>query len=174
MAITLVVAAPADAGVLETDSAAIVGWHGKKDFQNNIFPSPTYDFFAKVDYAVYAPGQMANSDHFDASDDPSGGTEYVYAYQIFNTGQDTLPITELSVGLNNDEVVANQQSLPDPLGPPSHVPDDMSFQGAGPTYDSAWWFFDKDKGNDIPVGDPDPKSEILIFTSPSGPEWGSA
>jgi hypothetical protein len=49
---------------------------------------------AVVDYAVYAPGSFGDI----LTPDPSGGSEYVYAYQIIPT--DTLPVTFLTIGLS--------------------------------------------------------------------------
>jgi hypothetical protein len=45
-----------------------------------------------VEYAVFAPGQYAGSD-------TSGGTDYIYAYQIFSDSSSTVAVDFFSVGI---------------------------------------------------------------------------
>lgn len=82
--------APA-AGFLVGDVTALV--HNSAAFANDLGP-----IHAIVEYAAYAPGTF----DVPGAVDPSGGTEYVYAYQLFNTGgaQDNT-LSVLTIGVKN-------------------------------------------------------------------------
>ena len=73
---------------LSVDPAGIAGFTGSQNFASGTLS-------ARMDYAVYAPGAYALS--ANAGVDPSLGTKYVYAYQIFNTGTVT-PVSVSTIG----------------------------------------------------------------------------
>ena len=52
-----------------------------------------------VDYAVYAPGEFQASSTLGYPADPSNGSEFVYAYQLWNNVGGHLGVTTLTVGL---------------------------------------------------------------------------
>ena len=62
-------------GLLLSDPCAIPAWTGTTNYDSGGV------LLADVDYAVFAPGDYGGID-------PSGGTEYVYAYQVFNNSPD--------------------------------------------------------------------------------------
>ena len=143
------------AGILAANSGgAIPGFTGTQFFDDVFFG---FTVSANVDYAVFAPGT------FNAAfpgQDTSGGTDYVYAYQIENLDTDILAFT---VGLDGDE----------PLGVVGFISDvglidstASSYTGAGPT--SAAWDFNT---GTLSIGN---SSAVLIFTSAAAPEWDSA
>ena len=147
----------AHAGLLaDNDAGALPGFTGNTNFAGGFL---TYTIDADVDYAVFAPGT------FDAAFpglDPSGGTEYVYAYQIANNDTD---ISKLTVGLDGDE----------PLGTIGYIadagltdPSDSLFVGI-PNPTSAAWDFTVP--NPLTIGN---SSAVLIFTSAAAPEYDSA
>ena len=150
-------------GMLATDTNAMPAWQGTQTYLcsgGNMGFAPF--LHADVDYAVYAPGD------FGLGDDPSGGEDYVYAYQIFHTGlEGNNPIfgdgddsvKQFTVGLDGDEAADNIGYLVGTgLAPDSHLFNTTS----------AVWNYD---ANVIPPGDPAPHSAILLFTSPNSPEW---
>ena len=103
-----------------------------------------------MDYAVYEPGEFGL---WFPGEDPSGGDDYVYAYQITNTGADLIQCT---VGLDGDEPLGSIGYLPGTGIEPtnSHFID-------GPPPTSAGWNWDY-MGSDT--------TAIVIFTSDAGPE----
>jgi len=133
---------------------AIPAYTGSQAFSNGFM---TFTVNADVDYAVFAPGAFGAA--FPGLD-PSGGTEYVYAYQVENTDPAT-DISKLTVGLDGDEPLGTIGFIPD-AG--LHDPADELFVGAPPT--SAAWDFSA--ATPLPSG---VTSAILIFTSAAGPEW---
>ena len=147
-------AGSAEAGLLSSNSGgAIPAYTGSQLFSAS---STGFSVSANVDYAVFAPGAFGAA---FPGQDPSNGTEYVYAYQIENF--DTA-VNKLTVGLDGDE----------PLGSVGFVSDagliDPSaslFVGSGPT-SSAWDFAPNSLLNTS-------SSSILIFTSAAAPEWDS-
>jgi hypothetical protein len=157
-ALLLAHATTARAGILATDPNALAGFRGTQPFA---FAMPPFSFNATVDYAVYAPGQFQQT--FGAGSDPSGGTRFVYAYQMFNTGtaQQLLP-RELSVGFNGNQNPANIGFLPDAFGNFGIDPTTSTFIPAAPPFTSAIW----NRTNWLPAG---AASEILLFTAPNGP-----
>ena len=158
----------AQAGLLSSNSGgAIPGYTGSILFSGDsftdygIYQDPInmipYSVSANVDYAVFAPGAFGVA---FPGQDPSGGTEYVYAYQIENLDTD---ISKLTVGLDGDEPLGTVGFLATGLTDPTA----SSFIGAGPT--SAAWDFTVPgaltNGN---------SSAVLIFTSAAAPEWDTA
>lgn len=144
--------ASAQGGLLSTNSGgAIAGFTGTQLFNDNF---SGFTVSANVDFAVFAPGTFPFAD-------PSGGTEFVYAYQIENLDTD---VSKFTVGLDGDEPLGSigfvsDVGLTDPTA--------SAFVGAGPT--SAAWDFTVPgaltNGN---------SSAILIFTSSAAPERDSA
>ena len=107
--VALAVASTASAGVLATDGNAIGAFQGSVNMANSFQPIPGYPLFynvnADVDFAVYAPN-LGNSNFdqtFGPGADPSGGADFVYAYQVFNLASMSSSITSFSVGLDGDE-----------------------------------------------------------------------
>jgi PEP-CTERM motif len=152
----LVSGTAAQAGLLAANSGgAIPAYTGTQFFDANF---SGFTVSANVDFAVFAPGA------FDAAfpgQDTSGGTDYVYAYQIANLDTD---ITKLTVGLDGDEPLGVIGSIADGG---STVPTNSAYVGAGPT-SSAWDFTGPGA---LANGS---TSDILIFTSAAPPEWDSA
>lgn len=154
---------PASGGPLSTDPNAMLS--GSQDFQG------LFTFIkADVEYAVYAPGMFGTSAALGnpAADDPSGGTEYVYAYEVFNRATSSVPLNSLSIGLEPFAV----------SGDPGDVTHTPNTPEAGLEPDIAEW---------IPnVGDPKANvkwgwtatlidagihSDILLFVSPHAPDF---
>ena len=176
----LLVAAPASAVILPVDGNAMPGWQGTRLFQDSFY---TFQLSANVDFAVYEPGAFDIT--FGIGADPSGGAEYVYAYQIHNHLTDTSTISALTVGLDGD---TNPLRPPEPLtnGPPlGYVSflDDVLFSdfgldpsdsravppgGSPPPTSMRWDFVDG-----LPTLLPGMSSDILLFTCPALPEWDS-
>lgn len=77
-------ASVASAGFLATDPVALPGFKGSQPFVSGTLN-------VNVDYAVFAPGA------YPIAEDPSLGSEFVYAYQIFP--HDFKPVTFFTVGL---------------------------------------------------------------------------
>lgn len=179
--VVLLLAATANAvTVLPADANAMGPWQGSVHVFGQL---ASFAVEADVDFAVYAPSPGASN--FDATfglgADPTGGTEYVYAYQVFNvtTGSISDTITEFQIGLDGDETLTGNPaaSPPDQLG---HV---FFVDGTGDVSPSSALLSD-------PTGTPAPtaavwsflsvlipsgqSSDVLLFTSPDGPEWDSA
>jgi hypothetical protein len=147
------------ADLLCNDPNAIAAWSGEKAFTAT---DGTFSINAAVDFAVYAPGKFNTT--FGGAD-PSGGTEYVYAYQIFNvTDPASEEITKISVGLLPLSGAHNIGVLTSPpvLGG-GIVPDLYRLSGG-----SARWNFDDPT---IAYGD---HTAVFFFTSPDAPEWLAA
>ena len=71
-------------------------WRGTVPFDNVVsFGHTTFSLSSDVDYAVYAPGKFDLS--FGSAADPSNGSQYVYAYQLFDVGGNQ-NVTAFSVG----------------------------------------------------------------------------
>jgi hypothetical protein len=167
--IVLTSASAVVAGPLPTDVNALDGgvpttWQGTQAFFA-LPPVGVGQLSANVEYAVYAPGKFGLS--FGPLNDPSGGTHYVYAYQIYNTavGAGARSISTLTVGLDGNELPANPGFLGAALG---LAPSGSSLVPAGPPSTSARWSY---TGTLLAPGG---NSEVLIFTSPYGPEKESA
>jgi hypothetical protein len=149
--------------ILATDANAIAGFHGTRDFSTSI---GTLSMKGEVDYAVYAPGQFKLT--FNAAADPSNDTQYVYAYQMHNTGGTAdRDLGFLSVGFDGQG-----GSNPGGMGfLNNNLGDDPSastlIPTGGPPYNSATWNF----ASTIHDGQ---FSEILLFTSPFPPKFFTA
>ncbi len=148
VALVLGIASFASAGFLATDATAMPGFVGSQAFASG-------SMTANVDYAVYAPGNFAG----DAlTPDPSGGTEYVYAYQVFPTGTD--PVTFMTVGLvtGNGAHNATQYTL---------------YGGAGGIPATAWTVQSSSAAAAflIPELTSPSFSQVMVFTSPNPPTF---
>ena len=76
-------------GSIYNDPAAIAGFTNKTTFNITM---DGQSLQADVEYAVYAPGDYTGHDL-------SGGNEYVYAYQIFNSSQSNVTVDFFSIGI---------------------------------------------------------------------------
>jgi hypothetical protein len=123
---------------------------------------------ADVEYAVFAPGDYPGLD-------PSGGSNYVYAYQILpalDTDGTTILgstyVSWFSVGLDGDENPSGIGSDPTQAILGGQPPDTSAFQGTPIT--TALWEYIPTVLN-VHTG---AYSEVLLFTSPFVPEWDNA
>ena len=73
---------------LFNDPAAMAGLTGKISINITTWSVLKAD----VEYAVYSPGDYQG-------DDQTGGSEYIYAYQIFNSAQSNVAVDFFSVGI---------------------------------------------------------------------------
>lgn len=134
-------------------------WRGSVLFSGGV---PGWIVNANVEYAVYAPGKFGTSTALGEPDDPSGGADWVYAYQIFNNASDPYDlINTLTVGLDGNEG-PNFISFLDGV---DINPSSSYF----PSATSAKWDF---QDPNIPSGGA--ASDILFFTAPFGPETDNA
>ncbi|MDP6380363.1 MAG: PEP-CTERM sorting domain-containing protein [Phycisphaerae bacterium] len=144
------------AAALVDDTNAIAAWQGTKSFF--AFDAGLHAILSvDVEYAVYGPGDYGGID-------PSGGTEYVYAYQIFNDLAGNVPVTLLSVGINpdaNPTIIGQDSTAGTPGGTPLTF---AAFSGTPPT--SAIWYFTSN-----PIDPPTELSQVLLVTSIHAPEW---
>jgi len=118
----------AEAGLLSANSGGAIGAFTGTQLFSSDFGGFTVN--ASVDYAVFAPGAFGVA---FPGQDPSNGSDYVYAYQINNL-PGTIPaataISQFTVGLDGDE----------PLGATGFVsgigitiPSSTGYVGSGPT-----------------------------------------
>ena len=165
----LALSVPASAGVLQSDTNSIPAFTGITNMSINFY-GITCD--ADVEFAVYAPN--AGASNFDATfglgADPTGGLEFVYAYQVFNlTAPLATPVTSLTVGLDGDEynVFSPPVNVGFVAGTGTIAPSASSFVTPGlPTAPTSvrWDFLSPT----IPLST---TSDVLFFTSSDGPEW---
>lgn len=92
------VASTALAGPLGSDPAGLEGFTGSVSFNADDI------LLVDLDYAVFAPGNYP--DDGVNGNDPSDGSEYVYAYQAFNVSSSE-PLTSITVGLAEDSGAGN-------------------------------------------------------------------
>jgi hypothetical protein len=97
--------APAMGGLIAGDTNAMGGqWQGTLQMTGvatNPITHATVNLYVDVEYAVYSPGQFSES--FSGLD-PSNGTEYVYAYQLFNISSSTDGgLISFTVGMDGNE-----------------------------------------------------------------------
>jgi len=153
----LVAGSAVQAGLLAANSGGAIPAFTGTQFYNDGFSSFTVS--ANVDFAVFAPGAFGVA---FPGQDPSGGTEYVYAYQIANLSTD---INKMTVGLNGGD---------EPLGSIGSVagvglvdPSASLYVGSGTPNSAAWDFAPGQLGNGL-------SSAVLFFTSPAPPELDTA
>jgi len=161
VAMWAVASAPASAGPIAGDVAAMPAWQGTQQFYAT---SGVETLQVDVEYAVYAPGNYSLS-----GTDPSGGTQFVYAYQVFNDLLGNAPVSTFSVGLDPTANVANIGSDAGSGTLGGTAPTASAFSGTPPT-SAVWYFY-------LNTIDPPPTNEhsaVLLFTSPYGPKWAPA
>ena len=157
-AVLLALSGTADASPLVSDLNAMAAWQGTQQFYAT---SGVTKLQVDVEYAVYAPGKYGLS-----GTDPSGDTQFVYAYQVFNDLLGNVPVSSFSVGLDPTANVANIGSDAGTGTPGGTAPTASAFTGTPPT-SAVWYFF-------LNTIDPPPANEystVLLFTSPYGPRW---
>ena len=155
---------------LASDPNAMPDWQGTLNLNGT--GSGGVNIHANIDYAVYAPATEPVGGNFNSTfpgQDPSNGSQYVYAYQIFNIGTTgDAKIMSFTVGLDGDiyESPANINNFNNPNLPVGVNVYSMQFTGTPPT--SANWNY---LISNIGLGG---RSKILMFTSPCPPEWDYA
>lgn len=158
----LTLSAAAVAGPLPVDPNAIPGWQGSANF---LGVNGAFTLSAAVEFAVYAPGQFPTSALLGnpGAIDPSLGTEYVYAYEVFNQGNAVM--ISLSVGIQPGGIPNGSTNVThDPVSPELGLAPDISqFIPAGDPKTSAKWSYTTS------LLLPGLHSDILLFTSPFGP-----
>ena len=146
--------------LLPDDPNAMAAWQGTAVF----YASGERVLDVEVDYAVYAPDNYSGTD-------PSGGTDYVYAYEMFNTGDAaSAEVSSFTVCLADGANVANLGTDTSGSAPGNQAAPEIAPSLTGLSTSSAQWYF---VSNYI---DYDEDSVTLIFTSPHAPQWltGSA
>ncbi len=154
-------------GPLDGDVNAIPGFTGSQAFSvtNN------GDLLeVDVDYAVFAPGDYPGAGV--AGTDPSGGGDYVYAYQAYVSTTGNVGMSQLSLGLLDDDFVNPQ---PDPLNVAFYdtlhettggdVPSNSFLMSASVL---VWWRFTT---SEVSPGD---HSVVVLITSDFGPTFEPA
>ena len=154
---------------LATDGNAMPAWQGTQVWD---VIDGGLRLNARVEYAVYAPGAYGSS-----GVDPSGDDDYVYAYQIFNDLAGNQLVSAFQVGIALDPVLP---ALPGNIGadstsgvPGGLTPAFYTFVGAAPS-SADWYFADVAPYSVINPPPANEYSEVLLFTSPNGPQMGSA
>ena len=142
---------------LTTDPAYVdpssVVWQGTKAFDNGILT-------ATVDYCVYAPGTFPYGSYTldsGASYTPAGN-EFVYAYQMHNTGN--VAVTLLSVKML-DSNKANNIGY---LTVAGTVPEGSDFDAPAPNRLTANWYYDSGLNSNQ-------STYYLIYSSINVPLW---
>ncbi len=174
-AILVLVAAQGAMAGLATDINTFVDgnsyvWSGSQEYKNTpVFPQLHVD----VEYAVY--GRAGFDLSFPTNTLPAAtGTQYVYAYQIFNDlnphaggavwagSEDYVQV--FTTGLNDgDEEAANPGYVAGTgVAPISSIPTTAS---------AKWTFLDMAGKTRVHYGD---VSAVLYYTSPHPPEWDNA
>lgn len=159
--VLLLAASPALAGPLPTDANAIVGWKGSTQFSDS---NGGFNLVIDIEYAVYAPGQFGSSAALGLPADPSGGADFVYAYQALNDVLlSTTNIINLSVGITPGAVPNGSTNVGFVPGFGLN-PNLAQFIPAGDPKTSARWTWA------APLLNPGLTSTVLYFTSPYGPD----
>ncbi|MBI3836747.1 MAG: PEP-CTERM sorting domain-containing protein [Planctomycetia bacterium] len=140
------------AGPLAIETASIAGFHGTTLYQAYDLNNNPTGLFGAIDYAVWSPGTFpASYSNFSASD-------YVYAYQVRETGPEFL--SSLSIELTGP---ADTSNIGDFVGDDGFglVDGAHSIVAHILPLDSAIWYFDG-------IG-PGNSSDGLAFSSAHGP-----
>lgn len=141
-------------------------WRGTKFFS---FVVGAQSLKANVEFAVFAPGQFALA---GLGADPSGGTDFVYAYQIYNDQGGTKQLLNFTVGFaGGNELPANitWNQFTGGIDPEGGANPDAQFIPAGTPKTSAKWDFSA--SSPLFTSGAGKFSDILIYTSPYKPEW---
>jgi hypothetical protein len=145
----------ASGALLSQDPNALSAWHGRQTYD---VTDGYYRLNVAVDYAVYAPGS------YNAAGDPSGGTEYVYAYEIINTvNSSSVEVSTFGVGIAPGAVAGNI-GVDITAGAPGLSGGILTSQKFFATSGAHWGF-------DTNLINPGDYSTILLFTSPQAPQW---
>ena len=149
----LVAVSSVQAGPLGVDPAGIPAFTGTAAFNAT---DGGVSLLVDVDYAVFEPGAFTGAD-------PSGGADYVYAYQAFNIGGgDATVMSGLTVGVVPGLVTPG--SAGDDAGYPMAGGISPSLAAVG--VDSVLYTFV------TPQIAPSEYSSVVFFTSPVAPVWG--
>jgi hypothetical protein len=117
---------------------------------------------------------FSNSSVLGFPSDPSGGSQYVYAYQLWNDTGGSLSISAFTIGFadaaDSDQGTESADKRPDNISylsgfPSGDPPTSAAFTypgGGGPAQSGVWNF-----SGGLPIGD---HSNVLIYTSPYPPE----
>jgi hypothetical protein len=171
LALSLMMAAEGRAGFLPSDSFAMDGWHDTVSGLTMTVGTKTVR--VHIDYAVYAPGQftlslqnqIAGGDQYiGAAQDPSGGAQYVYAYEVFNEASSNGYLSQVSVQTDPNGQATNIGLI----GDGGLIPGSYNFSG---TTSAVWNYPYSSVPADNKTIPSNNHSEILIFTSPFGPKW---
>jgi hypothetical protein len=154
---------------LQGDPVSDPAWSGTQHFSKSF---SDVQISADVDYAVYPPGKYALSSdqHLNNPTDPSGGSDYVYAYQIWNSAASNSGLDGFSMGFSDLVDNGHDQKAPANIGFLSGfglAPSSSYFVPLTPPAQSGRWDFNPtilSGGN----------STILLYTSKNGPEWDRA
>ncbi|MEX0677064.1 MAG: PEP-CTERM sorting domain-containing protein [Pirellulales bacterium] len=171
LAVLALFAGAANGGALLTDGNASI--QGSKLFSGGNVLNQT--LIASVEYAVYAPGDFGTSVALGlpALADPSGGAEYVYAYEIFNDVGGQLRVAALSIALNPGVITNIATNVSHAPGTPEAglAPNAWTFIpiAVDPPSNVKWSY--TVSPNLLTVG---LHSDILLFTSPFGPTFLNA
>jgi len=145
------------------------GYNGWKDQITVTGPVPGYyEILAvNIEFCIYQPGQFELS---FPGQDPSGGVEWVYAYQVFNNidphpaesiGYDPDYVSRISIGLDPDTGAQGCYAVPDT----GIQPDGLDVLDSTSTQ-AGWDFTEMQMAYSV---DPPAISAVLFFTSPYGP-----
>jgi hypothetical protein len=137
------------AGPLASDPNGMPGFTGSAAFSSG-------DLAATLDYAVFAPGDFTGNSPFK-------GTEYIYAYQVFDTGNTS--VTSFSVGLLTDHGAHDITADPAYAMTGGVAP----APGAYLLSNSAIAYFTNPA---LAAGTG--YSQVVLFASPNGPTYASA
>jgi hypothetical protein len=167
IAVLVLLASSASGGALYGDGAALS--YGSTPFgPTKIAAGDIGTMTATVEWAIYAPAAFGASVALGlpVAADPSAGTEYVYAYEIFNASSGSSTLSSFSVGLYPDVItsVSNKGWLVNTGG---MTPVKVEFiPVAGPIDDATnvKWSF-----TSAPFLAAGTHSHYLLFTSPYGP-----
>lgn len=152
--------------VLSSDTNAMPGWHGSVLF-TNVDPVYYPQLAVSVDYAVYAPTMFNQS---FPGQDPTGGTEYIYAYRVLNN---LTPHPGWPIWQGNEDYVSKFS-----VGRSLVFDDQANYRGyivgtgqapstSSLPVGSAGWTY-RASSNPLNYGS---VSAVLYYASPFGPEW---
>lgn len=135
----------------------VYAWHGSR----NVTGQLSKKLAVTINFAVYEPGHFNLSFQNQA---PIYNSLYVYAYQLINQASpaSTDSINTFTIGTDGNESIANISQIVDP-------------NITGVNFSGQHWDPSQVVLNFTTTTiAPNARSNILIFTSPYGPEWDSA